>query len=226
MRLAHGRFLVAGVAALTLAAAAACGSSGSGGSAASPGPGTPTGSAVTSAPGGTGGTTTAAGGGATGTGSSGSTRPAGSTGAGAPGLRACPTSVLAADIVNQDNAAGHTDEQILFTNNGPSTCVLGGFPGVSYVDAAGHQIGAAAERERMPAPTVTLAPGRHAVAHLEVVHPGIAQGCQQASDFRPAASLRVYPPANREALLIATTGQQACVNPTAHQLTIGPVTRA
>jgi len=209
----RGRTLLAVAASAALVALTACGSSSGGGDAPASG--------ATSAG-------TSAGGAPVSTGSGG---PAGSgasggSSSGPAGLRTCPASALAADIVNRDEAAGHTDEQILFTNNGPSTCVLGGFPGVSFLDAGGRMLGAAADREQTTAPLVTLAPGRHAVAHLAVAHIGPIPGCEQNSGSATATSIRIYPPALHDALTIAADGQRACTSPGAHQLTVGPVTAA
>jgi len=216
----HGRtFLAVGAASAALVALTACGASGGSGATGTLGSGSASAGATAG-----GGPASTGPGGAGGAGSAGGS--GGSASGPAAGLRTCPASALAADIVNRDEAAGHTDEQILFTNNGPSTCVLGGFPGVSFLDAGGRMLGAAADREQTTAPLVTLAPGRHAVAHLTVAHIGPIPGCEQDSGSATATSIRIYPPALHDALTIAADGQRACTSPGAHQLTVGPVTAA
>jgi hypothetical protein len=85
--------------------------------------------------------------------------------------------------------AGTTYYQLEFSNIGPTTCTLFGFPGVSAVRANGHQIGPGASRTGRHDSVVTLLPGETGHAVLEVTDAGAV--C--AHPVR-AAGLRVYPP--------------------------------
>jgi hypothetical protein len=91
-------------------------------------------------------------------------------------------------------------------NIGSSTCVLYGYPGVSWVAGAdGHQVGAAATRQPDPTgeaeQTVTLAPGALASAPLNIVDAGVLSPseCKPV----PVRGLRVYPPGERAAMFIS-----------------------
>jgi hypothetical protein len=75
---------------------------------------------------------------------------------------------------------------------------MAGFPGVSYVDAAGTQIGAPAERGG-PGPSFTLQPGASATAVLQQINAG-AYGA--ACGITPAAGVRIYPPGATDSLVL------------------------
>jgi hypothetical protein len=113
----------------------------------------------------------------------------------------------------------------VLTNTGRTSCVLRGFPGVSYVDAAGRQVGAAADRTGPAGVPMRLDPGAAATAMLRTVHPGIQEGCDQPGQTTPVAALRVYPPANTTALRLPSSGVSACSNPAVHQLSVSTLTR-
>jgi hypothetical protein len=132
----------------------------------------------------------------------------------------CLTSGIAVAEANVDDAAGHTDEQLVLTNISTRTCVIGGFPGVSYVDAHGRQLGAAADRVGNAGRAITLAPHQHAVAVLTISHPGPLPGCDQPGESQAAAGLRIYPPQNLASLVLRTGGEAECSNPAVHQLRV------
>ena len=75
---------------------------------------------------------------------------------------------------------------------------MAGFPGVSYVDAAGAQIGAPAGRGE-PGPSFQLQPGTSATAVLQQTNAG-AYG--DACGKSPAAGVRVYPPGATDSLVL------------------------
>ncbi|MCK7675730.1 DUF4232 domain-containing protein [Corynebacterium pygosceleis] len=58
----------------------------------------------------------------------------------------CPAAQLSATVDSTNAGAGHTFYTVRLTNNG-RPCTLSGYPGVSLIDAAGNQVGAAADRE-------------------------------------------------------------------------------
>lgn len=127
------------------------------------------------------------------------------------GTGRCATGSLAGSIESgSGGAAGSTYVHLTLRNTGSTTCMLQGWPGVSFVGGgSGEQIGAAATRDEASAhPTVTLAPGAVAVAPLRIT---------QAEDY-PTAScepvaadgFRVYPPGSTESLFVRDAGVTAC----------------
>jgi Protein of unknown function (DUF4232) len=106
----------------------------------------------------------------------------------------CATSGLVVWLDTQGNGtAGSIYYTLEFTNLSARACMLGGYPGVSAVSLAGHQLGSAASRDRTTTPRmVTLASGASATAVLRIVEAGDfpTSSCRQVT----AAGLRVYPP--------------------------------
>jgi hypothetical protein len=107
-------------------------------------------------------------------------------------LPACGSGVIAVRLGRSEGAAGTIYVPIVFTNTGRVRCTLRGFPGVSSVDRAGHQIGSPARWVGARATTVALAPHGSASA---------TYGQAQALNFPrsrchpvSASGLRVYPP--------------------------------
>ena len=93
--------------------------------------------------------------------------------------------------------------QLNLTNLSAHTCTLFGYPGVSGINQAGHQLGSAAGRDTSRAPvtiTLTSADGAQglsavsdantATAVLEAIDTGALGSCRHAV----AAGLRVYAP--------------------------------
>jgi hypothetical protein len=127
-----------------------------------------------------------------------------------PGPPGCTTTALTASLGAGSGAAGSSYYPIDFTNSSSSTCSLHGYPGISFVTAAGSQIGApATEDPTFPRQLVTLAPGDTAHAELKVAD---AQN-YPASTCHPAAAhrLKVYPPGQTSALALSFTAT-ACSN--------------
>ncbi|QKE83683.1 DUF4232 domain-containing protein [Arthrobacter sp. NEB 688] len=104
-------------------------------------------------------------------------------------------------------AAGSTYLLVAFRNTGSRSCVLDGFPGVSFVGKGdGTQLGAAAERTGS-ARTVTLAPGRSTTSLLQVANAGSYP--QRSCAPTTADGFRVYPPGSTEAAFVRQS-VQAC----------------
>lgn len=98
-------------------------------------------------------------------------------------------------------AAGSYYYDLDFTNLSGHTCVLAGYPGVSAVDLAGHQLGKAASRNPANKPVrVTLPSGATAVAILQLTDVGVfpRTSCRPTT----AAGLRVYPPNQRASKIV------------------------
>ena len=110
-----------------------------------------------------------------------------------------------------DGAAGTIYYPLEFTNLSHHTCSLFGYPGVSALDANGHQLGSPASWESLAgARTVNLAPGAtaHTLLGYHDVVVNTAPGCAQV---KLAVDLRIYPPDQRSAT-DAAFPVEACVH--------------
>jgi hypothetical protein len=118
----------------------------------------------------------------------------------APAGRACATSQLTVSVTDGQGAAGTEYSGITFRNRSASTCTLRGYPGVSLLDRNHQQIGQPAQRDKGSDPIVVMAPGQTATAAFSV-------GPAACGDALPPASayLRVFPPDNRDELVISAT---------------------
>jgi len=111
----------------------------------------------------------------------------------------CTTTQLSAHLGTGGAAAGSQYVPVVWTNKSTHACTLNGYPGVSYVAPSnGHQVGAAATRNpQHPANTVTLKPGGHASALVQMTdyqnYP--KSRCKATS----VSGLRVYPPGSHSA---------------------------
>jgi hypothetical protein len=122
----------------------------------------------------------------------------------------CHTANLGITLGGPIGSAGHFNYELRFRNNGASACVMSGFPGVSFLDSSGHQIGAAAGRNSLPHAPITLAPGATAYAHLSVTDPSVLNGCAAT----PVAKLRVFPPNETTQALVGGGGIAVCAQST------------
>jgi Protein of unknown function (DUF4232) len=126
------------------------------------------------------------------------------------GPAACTTADLTGSLGAGSAAAGSSFYPIVFTNKSGSACTLYGYPGVSFVNASGSQVGASATEDPVyPRQLVTLAAGGTAHAELRIA---VAQNYPSSTCSPVAVStLKVYPPGQTSALLIpiSSTG---CTN--------------
>jgi Protein of unknown function (DUF4232) len=133
----------------------------------------------------------------------------------------CATSDLRLSLGDGGAAAGTDFTVIDFTNTGPASCTLYGFPGVSLVNSSGVQIGAAATRNPAnPSTLVTLAPGAMANATLGVANAENypTSACKPTT----AAQLKVFPPNETAAIELPFTAT-GCAVSSAHQLSVTAV---
>ncbi len=134
----------------------------------------------------------------------------------------CTVTVLSLTHTTPDIGAGNGYENLVFTNKGTVSCYLDGHPGVSYVKAAGKQVGASALRVGA-VHKVVLKPGGHASAQLHFVNiVDAVVGCDLASERRAVLGERVYPPGSTRALYVKDP-HTGCITKTAHLLQIGAV---
>lgn len=118
----------------------------------------------------------------------------------------CRTVNLSVTLSGPIGSAGHFNYEIAFRNTGASACVITGFPGVSFLDASGRQIGAPAGRNPISYAPVTVTPGAKAYAHLSVTDPSVLGGCPAT----PVAKLRIFPPNEKAQALIGGGGIAVC----------------
>lgn len=120
------------------------------------------------------------------------------TAAAAPaGPRTCALNDLYVSMGHKEGAAGSLYWSVAFTNTSSTKCALRGYPGVSALDTAHHQIGPAATHSGSSYSTVTLAPAHTATAVLRTTNGPLGGPCQ-----RTASYLRIYPPASHTAVLV------------------------
>jgi hypothetical protein len=127
---------------------------------------------------------------------------------------ACATTALhlAVPAGNGNAAAGSSYYPIQFVNTSGSPCTLYGYPGVSFVTAAGgSQIGAAATRNpTAPAQLVTLSAGQTVHAVLQVA--GAMNYPASDCGLVTAHWLKIYPPNQTTPLYVSFTAQ-TCSKP-------------
>lgn len=113
----------------------------------------------------------------------------------APTPQPCADGAIVVSLGRQQGAAGTLYQPLEFRNATRTPCTLTGYPGVSFLNAAGSPVGSPARRYD-PAgttpPTVTLAAGARVAA---------AVGLPETGNFPPAScapqqvtTVRVYPP--------------------------------
>ena len=111
---------------------------------------------------------------------------------------ACATSDLQVKLGSGEGAAGSQFVPLVFTNTGSGSCSLDGYPGVSFVDANGDQVGNAATRNAQHDPSrVTLQSGDSASAVVQIG--GTTNFPPADCAAKDATALRVYPPDSTEA---------------------------
>jgi hypothetical protein len=113
------------------------------------------------------------------------------------GPRTCAVRDLHLSMGRKDAAAGSLYWSIRFTNTSTSSCALRGYPGVSVLNTAHHQIGPAATRSGRPPSTVKVAPGHTVTAVIRTANGPIGGPCRPTGTY-----LRVYPPASYRSVLV------------------------
>jgi hypothetical protein len=139
------------------------------------------------------------------------------------GLQPCPTSALRVRIGSGDAAAGSSYYPIQLTNTSGTSCTLFGYPGVSFVSAAGgSQVGAPAARNPGSPALVTLAAGATAHATLQVVD-ALNYPASRCTLTR-VHWLKIFPPGQFTALYTSFSAQTCAAPHAARILSIQPVT--
>ena len=146
---------------------------------------------------------------------------AGTAPSGGPG--ACAATEMAGEIEENagGGAAGSVYRTLVLTNVSSQACTLAaGFPGVSYLDASGEQLGAAATRSGdgpAAGESFVLESGQSVAAELKETR---AENYGQECESHPATELMVYPPEDLESLRIEHA-ILACENPNVELMSVG-----
>ena len=138
----------------------------------------------------------------------------------------CRTDQLQIGVRRSEGGAAAGSDYVLLTfrSTADATCVLTGFPGVSFVGHRdGTQLGVPAVRNRSAASApVRLAPGRTTTSLLQVVN----AGSFDADRCAPTTSdgFRVYPPGSRASRYVPYETQACQRDPGGNpQLVVSPV---
>lgn len=159
--------------------------------------------------------------GSTGSGSTGSTtRTEAGSGAAAAG-HACASSQLSVSRSGESVGAGQLYAKIVFTNKASTSCTLTGYPGLSYVAAAGAQSGNPATRDGGTVHTVTLAAHGSASATMHDSN-GLGGYTSGQCHLASVQGLRIYPP-NQKGALFLPWKTDHCAGTAIHPLSVGPV---
>jgi len=141
----------------------------------------------------------------------------------AAAVPACTAADLGAwlAITQGNGAAGSVYYPLQFTNLSRHACAMRGFPGVSVLDRAAHQVGRPASRDHaVPVRTVVLAPGATAHAILRLSDVVLSTpGCHPVYS---GIELRIYPP-NQYQSTLAAYDLEACAHAGPVFMHVGPI---
>ncbi|MDQ6615315.1 MAG: DUF4232 domain-containing protein [Actinomycetota bacterium] len=121
----------------------------------------------------------------------------------------CASAALALSLSDRGTAAGTAYRELVFKNTSTRTCTMRGYPGISFLDARGRQVGAPVARMSGSDTLVTLGPGGTAAALIAYhdVYVSTFPNCQPT----PAAGIQVFPP-DETAGLTVPTNLMVCAN--------------
>lgn len=125
------------------------------------------------------------------------------------GPATCGVEELDVGFGRVEGAAGTVYREVVFTNRTGFACELRGFPGVSYRDRSGRQVGASAVRVGERGPTVTLAP-HGGTATSDVGFASVENFDPLECLKTPAAGIRVYAPDETEPLFLPLDDAYGC----------------
>ena len=131
----------------------------------------------------------------------------------------CKPANLKLSLGGGEAAAGHVFQALRFTNVSKVSCVIVGFPGVSYVTGDnGRQVGEPAQRDGKIGAQITLHPGQVASAIISETDVGVFDPAQcKPTDTR---GFRVYPPDSTASMFVAQPGRGCAGNPPDPQLRV------
>lgn len=113
----------------------------------------------------------------------------------------CETSQLQVKAGRGGGAAGTFYQSLVFTNVSGAVCALRGYPGASFIDSAGHQLGYPADRDTTEhIRQVVLASG--AKAHALLGTPEAVNFSKSDCEPQKASGVRVYPPDQTASMVV------------------------
>jgi hypothetical protein len=121
----------------------------------------------------------------------------------------CPTSSLQITVASYGGSAGQFYQRLEFRNTSQQPCTLTGFPGVSYTNSSGHQVGYPLGGSTCPKVRSTplccspAGPRKRSSTSPTPTITATQPFCQLA----PTTHLRIYPPNQRHAGLLPSAGQ-------------------
>jgi hypothetical protein len=137
----------------------------------------------------------------------------------AQGPVTCKTANLKVTLGRGEGAAGSQYRPLQITNKGDTPCFLFGFPGVSIVDSAGKQVGKAAARDGSQASgKVVMKPGQREQVTLRIVNAANFSDAQ--CKLTHASAIRVYPPGERQSVVVPVKGLEGCASTAVEILTV------
>ena len=110
------------------------------------------------------------------------------------GTADCQSAHLALQAGQSQGAAGSTIATFILRNAGSTPCGLAGFPGVSFLNSSGAQLGAAATRQGTAPARFIVQPGQVASFQVQIS----VVSCSASSP--QSTTIRVYPPNQKAAL--------------------------
>jgi hypothetical protein len=131
----------------------------------------------------------------------------------------CKPANLKLSLGPSDGAAGHIFQALRFTNVSKVSCVIVGFPGVSYVTGTnGTQVGKPAARDGAIGKQITLRPGQVASAIISMTDIGVFD----PATCKPTTTrgFRVYPPDSTASMFVTQSGRGCAGNPPSPQLRV------
>jgi hypothetical protein len=133
---------------------------------------------------------------------------AGTVTASAAPLPTCRSVDLDISVGREGGAAGTWYREVRFTMRSLGACVLRGFPGVSYVDRAGAQVGIAATRNGPTGDLITLAYGASVSADVGFANPG--NWDPEVCLPQPVWGIKVFPPDEFVPLYVGFVDEVGC----------------
>jgi hypothetical protein len=121
----------------------------------------------------------------------------------------CSISMLSLSLGQEQAGAGNRYLPVNFVNTSSTACYLNGFPGVSFVDSHGNQIGNPATESSYPhfGPVPLLPRGSaQAVVHFPVTGVYPPTTCVPVTP----AGIRVYPPGSFNSVILPFNAEQVC----------------
>jgi hypothetical protein len=121
--------------------------------------------------------------------------------------KSCPAGSLAGSVAGTSGAAGTIEITLVLHNTSTASCVLGGYPGLQLLDAAGAQLpthvvrGGSYPFTNFAPGVVTLAPG--AITYVNLGYSDVTTGAETTCP--KAASMWVTPPNAYDHLTVTVT---------------------